>query len=62
LRVRNKTDHGVFVANYGVVPAGEEATVQQSDGVKQLIKDGTLTEVQSSGGGSSTDDKKDGDA
>jgi len=60
LRVRNETDHGVFVANFGVVPAGEEATVRESDGVKQLIKDGTLAEVQSSGG-SSTSDKKDGD-
>jgi hypothetical protein len=56
LRVRNKTDHGVFVANYGVIPAGEEATVRESDGVKQLVRDGVLTEVQSSGGGSSTSD------
>ena len=53
MRVRNKTDHGVFVANYGVVPAGEEATVRESPGVKQLIKDGALTEVQASSGGSS---------
>jgi len=60
LRVRNKTDRGVFVANYGVVQAGEEATVQESDGVKQLIKDGALSEVKSSGASSS--DKKGGDA
>lgn len=63
MRVRNKTDHGVFVANYGVVPAGEEATVRESPGVKQLIKDGAFTEVQtSSSGSSSTADEKDGDA
>ncbi len=66
MRVRNETDAGVFVANHGVIPAGEEATVQQSDGVKQMIKDGTLKEVTSSsggsGGGSSNDDEKDGDA
>jgi len=53
LRVRNKTDHGVFVANHGVVPAGEEATVQDSPAVKELIKGGALSEVAST--------KKDGD-
>lgn len=58
--MRNETDHGVFVANFGVVPAGEEATVRESEAVKQLIKDGALSEVTSSGGGSSTD-KKEGD-
>lgn len=62
MRVRNKTDHGIFVANFGVVPAGEEATVQQSEAVKELIKGGSLTEVKDSSGGSSTSDKKDGDA
>jgi hypothetical protein len=62
LRVRNKTDHGVFVANFGVVPAGEEATVRESDGVKQLIKDGTLSEVTSSSGSSNTTDRKDGES
>ncbi len=62
MRVRNKQSHGVFVASYGVVPAGEEATVRESDQVKQLIKDGVLSEVkQSSSGGSSSDDTKDGD-
>lgn len=61
MRVRNKTDHGVFVANYGVVPAGEEATVQQSAAVKELIKGGAFSEVQTSGD-SSTTDTKDGDA
>jgi hypothetical protein len=62
--VRNKTDYGIFVANYGVVPAGQEATVQESDGVKQLIKDGTLSEVKSSssGGGSSSATNREGDA
>lgn len=59
MRVKNETDHGVFVANHGVVAAGQEATVQQSDGVKQLIKDGSLSEVT---GGSSDSDKKDGDS
>jgi hypothetical protein len=62
LRVRNKTDHGVFVANFGVVPAGEEATVRESDGVKQLIKDGTLSEVRTSSGSSNTTDAKDGES
>jgi hypothetical protein len=60
--VRNKTDHGVFVANFGVVPAGEEATVRESDGVKQLIKDGTLSEVRTSSGSSNTTDAKDGES
>jgi hypothetical protein len=63
MRVRNKTDHGVFVTNFGVVPAGEEATVRESESVKQLIKDGVLTEVKSTSGGSSsttTDTEGDG--
>jgi len=59
MRVRNKTDHGVFVANYGVVPAGEEATVPQGEAVKQLIKDNVLTEVKQTSG-SSTDKEGDG--
>jgi len=44
LRVRNETESGVFVANFGVVPAGEEATVRDSPAVQQLIKDGVLSE------------------
>lgn len=58
--MRNKTDHGVFVANYGVIPAGDEATVQSSEGVKELIKGGHLTEVQTSS--SSSSESKEGDA
>lgn len=62
MRVRNKTDAGVFVAGYGVVPAGEEATVREGDGVKELIKGGTLSEVRStSGGGSSGNREQEGD-
>jgi hypothetical protein len=53
MRVQNPGDHGVFVQNYGVVPAGEEATVRESPAVKQQIKDGVLKEVKSSSGGSS---------
>lgn len=61
--MRNKTDHGVFVADFGVVPAGEEATVRESDGVKQLIKGGALTEVKTSSSGSAnTTDRKDGES
>lgn len=48
MRVRNKTDAGVFVANYGVIPAGDEATVREGESVKQMIKDGVLTEVKTS--------------
>jgi hypothetical protein len=55
MRVRNKTDHGVFVHNYGVVPAGEEATVPQGESVKELIKAGALSEVKSSSSGSDTE-------
>jgi hypothetical protein len=71
MRVKNKTDHGVFVANYGVVPAGEEATVQESESAKSLVKSGVLSEVKTSSSGSSSsgsastskpDDKKEGDA
>ena len=57
--MRNETGAGVFVVNYGVVPAGEEATVRQSPSVDQLIKDGTLSEV---GSDSSDSDEKEGDA
>lgn len=56
MRVRNKTDHGVFVANYGVVPAGEEATVPQGEAVKQLIKDNVLGEVKATSTSSSSSD------
>jgi hypothetical protein len=54
LRVRNETTHGVFVANHGVVPAGEEATVRESEAVKQLIKSGALSKATDT-------DTKDGD-
>jgi hypothetical protein len=57
LRVKNETGHGVFVANHGVVPAGEEATVRESEAVKQLLKDGALTKAKSS-----DTEAKDGDA
>jgi hypothetical protein len=46
MRVHNETDNGVFVQNYGVVAAHAEATVRDSDAVRQLIKTGVLTEVQ----------------
>jgi hypothetical protein len=64
MRVRNRTDHGVFVQEHGVIPGGEEATVVSNDSVKQMIKDGVLSEVRSSGGGSgggSSDTSKDKD-
>lgn len=62
MRVFNKTDHGVFVADHGVVPAQEEATVPKSDQVAELIKSGALREVKSSSGSSrTTNDQKDGD-
>lgn len=48
MRVKNPQSDGVFVKDYGIVPAGEEATVPKTDSVKQLIKDGVLREVQQS--------------
>ena len=59
MRVLNDTDHGVFVANYGVVPAGEEATVRDSPAVRQLIKDKVFKERKTDSG--NTTDKKEGD-
>jgi hypothetical protein len=58
MRVRNKTEQGVFVSEYGVVPGGDEATVRESDQVKQLIKDGVLTEVKQA---SATNKQKESD-
>lgn len=60
MRVRNETDSGVFVASYGVVPAGEEATVRESPSVKELVKGGALREVSttSSGGSSSSNNEE----
>jgi hypothetical protein len=54
MRVRNNTESGVFVNNYGVVPAGDEATVRESPAVKQLIKDGSFSEVKATSGGTSS--------
>lgn len=48
MRVFNPGDHGVFVNDHGVVPAGEEATVRENDEVKQMIRDGTLRKRDSS--------------
>lgn len=65
MRVRNKTEAGVFVKGYGVVPSPAEdedgeATVPQSDSVKSLIKADVLGEVKatSSGSGGSTSSDK----
>jgi hypothetical protein len=54
MRVHNKTDHGVFVSNYGVIPAGEDATVRESESVKQMIRDDVLDEVTSSAASTNT--------
>jgi hypothetical protein len=61
MRVRNRTEADVFVKGYGTVPAGEEATVAKGDGVKEMIKAGTLSEVTStsdSSGTTTTNDEK----
>jgi len=60
MRVHNPHGLGCFVKDYGVVPAGEDATVREGDGVKQMIKDGMLTDSSTS---TKTDNKEaDGDA
>lgn len=64
MRVYNPSkEHGVFVREYGVVPPDEEATVRESDAVKQMIKDGVLRERKSGSGSSSssTTEQKEGD-
>jgi hypothetical protein len=63
MRVLNMTDHGVFIPNYGVVGAHAEATVRESAAVRQLLANGTLTEVTApSGTTASKNAKKDEEA
>lgn len=58
MRVKNDTDHPVFVKGSGHVEPHEEETVQSSEQVKQLIKQGVLHEVKSTSSGNA--ESKDG--
>lgn len=60
MRVRNKTDHGVYVDGHGVIPGDEEATVRESEQTKQLIRDGVLAKVATTAA-SDSNKKKEGD-
>jgi hypothetical protein len=47
MQVHNPQSHGVFVQNYGVIPAESDATVRKSEAVDELLANGTLTEKSS---------------